>query len=95
METCTDEEIIKSLQGKDLEGDVHDNQGEAEPLHPVTHKEALQAAEILKRFASDHTEDWACKLEGILIKITQETCSVIVKRKHSTEITYYFTPKSS
>ncbi len=59
MNTCTDEETIKSLQVKDLEGDIHDNQGEAELLHPVTHKEALQAAEIHKRFASDHTED--CK----------------------------------
>ncbi len=95
MKTCTDEEIIKSLQDKDLESDVHDNQGKAEPLHPVTHKETLQAAEILKRFASNHTEDWACKLEGILIKMTQETCSVIEKKKNSTEITYYFNPKSS
>lgn len=95
MKTCTDVEIIKLLQGKDFEGDVHDNQEEAEPLHLVTHKEALQAAEILKRFASDHIEDWACKLEGILIKMTQETHSVIAKRMHSTEITNYFTPKLS
>lgn len=38
METCTDEEIIKSLWGKDLEGNIHDNQGEAEPLHTVSYK---------------------------------------------------------
>ncbi len=69
METCTDEEVIKSLQGKDLEGNIHDNQGEEKPLHTVSHKEALRAAEILSEFASDHTEDWACKLESILIKM--------------------------
>ncbi len=94
METCTDEEIIKSLQSKDLEDNNHDKQGEAEPLHTVSHKEALQAAEILRKFASDHTEDQACKLEGILIKLTQETCSVIAKSMHSTEIDC-FAPKSS
>ncbi len=94
METCNDEEIIKSMQSEDTEGDIHDNQGEAGPQHIVICREVLQAAEVLKRFASDCTEDWACNLEGILMKITYETCSEIAKSMHSTKITSYFTPKS-
>lgn len=56
MQTHTDEEIVEALQRMDLENTDHNDQLEAD-VCIISCREALGAAEVLRSFISDHTDD--------------------------------------
>ena len=61
---------------------------------PVSRKEALEAANTLRSFVSDCTNEWARPLEIVLMAMACETQYKALQNMKGTVITSYFAPKT-
>ena len=73
--------------------DVTDREDQGAEV-PVSRKEALEAANTLRSFVSDRTNEWAHSLETALMAMARETQYEGLQNMKGTVITSYFAPKT-
>lgn len=94
VQTRTDEEIVEALQKVSVDSEVTDVEDQEAEIRVVGRSEALEAANTLRCFISDRTDEWARTLENTLATMTLETRHEAIQTMKSTVITSYFSPKT-